>query len=135
MADQFSGGDGVPTWMVMLSSILGTVLTWKAWGPVGAWIAKRLDLNTQAHLAERTDYVARLVSELSAARDELAELRQDLGEEKELRMAMAIENAVQAERIDALTRTMAEDKRECQAAIRALRAQIQRLQPRQGQQP
>ncbi len=131
MADQIPSGDGVPTWLAMLGSVVSTVVAWQAWKPLGAWLARRLDVSAQMSAAERGNYVAQLVTELKSAREELAELRQDLGEEKELRMAVVVENAELRRDVDHLTRQIAEDKRDCQAAIRSLRQQIQRLQPRE----
>ncbi len=118
----------MPTWLAMFGSVISTILAWKAWQPLGAWLARRLELSQQATAAARGDYVAQLVAELRGARDELAELRQDLGEEKELRMAVVVENAELRRDVDHLTKQIAEDKLECQKAIRALRQQIQQLQ-------
>jgi septal ring factor EnvC (AmiA/AmiB activator) len=132
VADQLQGSDGVPTWLAMLGSVISTILAWKAWQPLGAWLARRLEVSQQAQAAAQGNYVAQLVTELKAARAEMAELRQDLGEEKEIRMAVVAENVGLRRDVDHLTRQIAEDKRECQAAIRSLRTQIQQLQKQRG---
>lgn len=121
-----------PTWVIAAGSVLTTVLGWQAWKPVGAWLARRLDIHQKAQLEERTNYMSRLITELSGARKELEELRQDLGEERELRMALAVDVAVLTERNESMSKAMAEDKRDCQRAIRSLRDEITRLQKQRG---
>ena len=63
---------------------------------------------------------------------ELLELRHDLGEERELRMRLSIDNAVLHRDVGHLTKQMSDDKRECQAAIRNLRAEVAELRKKRG---
>lgn len=128
MADHLPSPDGVPTWLVAALSVVGTVMSWKGLRPVGRWVARRIDLAQQTRVAERADFVSQLTAQLRAAREEMVEIRKDLAEETELRMALAVDNAVLNERVESLTRAMAEDKKECQRAIRALQNEIRTLQ-------
>lgn len=125
--------DGVPTWLTAILSVLTTIAGARALGPLGRWIGKRLDVMQQTRASERGDAVARLISELHTSREENVSLRQELGEERELRMAFAADYAVLTERLDNLTRIMAEDKKECQREIRTLRREVAEL--RRAQRP
>lgn len=128
MADQIPSPDSLPTWLVAALSVL-TALAGQRWlTPLARWAGKRLDLVQQARVAERTDLVRQLTRELSSAREEMIELRLEVAQEREQRMKFAVENAMLTERVDGLTTKMAEDKAECQLAIRGLRAEIARLQ-------
>ena len=132
MADQTPPPDGVPTLVTAIVSILSTLGIAKGIGPAARWIGKRLDVMHQAGVRERGDFLTRTIAELQAAREEMVELRRDLAEERELRMAIAMENAVLTERVDRLQEQRNEDKRECEAAIRALRREITVLQRKQA---
>lgn len=134
MADQLGGGDGLPTWLVAILSVIGTLAGWSSWRPIGAWVGRRLDAAQREKSVERTDMIARLTTELTAAREETrsrveenVQLRQELGEERELRMTFAQDYAVLKERIEGMSRVQAEDKRDCQREIRRLNGEIRRL--------
>lgn len=144
MADQLpGGGDAVPTWLVAIVSVGTTIVGWRIWRPIGRWIAARLEADRQARAIERGDLVAQLQAQvaaaetrLSATREEMLELRQDLGEERELRMALAVENAVQKERIENLERSLSEEKDECRQAIARLEREIREMRrPPRGPHP
>ena len=132
MAENIPGGDGVPTWLTAALSVAGTAASWWAWKPVGSWLSRRLDIDRQAKSAERFDLVSQLKTQLTATVAEMLQLRLDLGTERELRMAAAIENAGLRRDVEHLTKQIAEDKRECQAAIRGLRAEIAELRKQRG---
>ena len=132
MAENFPGGDGVPTWLTALLSVGGTLASWWAWRPIGHWVSKRLDIDRQTRTAERFDLVSQLKTQLTATVAEMLQLRLDLGTERELRMAAAIENAGLRRDVEHLTKQIAEDKRECQVAIRGLRAEIAELRKQRG---
>lgn len=119
--------DGLPTWLTVVISVITTVAGAKAWGPIGRWLGHRIDKAQQIRAAERGDMVARLTADLRSAREEAVGLRAELGEERELRMTFAADYAGMKERVAVLERVMAEDKKECQAAIRSLRAEIREL--------
>ena len=132
MAEQLP--EDTPTWVVIAISVATAVAGLKVWGPMGRWIGRRLDQVQQARLVERADTIERLTSELSTAREEartrveeLMQLRQELGEERELRMSFAQDYAVLKNDVAHLTRAMAEDKRDCQREIRRLNGDIKRL--------
>jgi hypothetical protein len=55
------------------------------------------------------------------------QLRQELGEERELRMSFASDYAVLKRDVEHLTRALAEDKRDCQREIRRLNGEVKRL--------
>lgn len=125
--------DGVPTWAVAIISVISTIGGWKALSPLARWAGKRFDAIQLARAAERGDFLSQTLTELQSAREEMVEIRQDLGEEKELRMALAIDNAMLTERVEGLTKAMAEDKRDCQKAIKALQNEIRELRKQYGQ--
>ena len=127
MADITPPGDGIPAWLIALGGAVTSLAGWQVWKPIGRWVAKRLEVQQQLVVGERTNYMSQMIAELRVARDEMVELRKDLGEEKELRMALSVEIAVLTERNVTMTKLMADDKKECQAAIRGLRDQIKRL--------
>lgn len=127
MADPFPSTDHLPTWLTVALSVITTIAGWKGLGPVAKWAGRRLDLIQQARVAERADLVRQLTGELKAAREEMVELRLAVGQERERRMALATDNATLTERVDGLTKAMADDKRDCQRAIRALQAEIREL--------
>lgn len=124
--------DGVPTWLSVVLSVLTTVAGMKAWGPIGRWLDRRIETAHQIRAAERGDVIARLTVDLKASREENVELRRELAEERELRMSFAADYAGMKERVTLLERVMAEDKKECQAAIRSLRAEIRELKRQQS---
>lgn len=134
VADQLGGGDNLPTWLVAILSVIGTVAGWSAWKPIGGWAGRRIEAAQQLRAAERGDLVSQLKTQLQATVTEMMELRQDLGEERELRMALAVDNAVLHERVEQLTKAMAEDKEECRREIRRLHIEINELRrgPREG---
>lgn len=141
--DQIPSGDNTPTWLVMVLSVATTVVGWRVWKPIGGWLAQRFEADQQAKALERGDLVARLTRDVESARadraravEENMQLRQELGEERELRMAFASDYAVLKREVELLTQAMAEDKLECQRAIRRLEREIGALRnaPR-GQQP
>lgn len=119
--------DSVPAWAVALSSVVTTVLAWRAWTPIGAWIAHRLDVGAKARAQERADIVTTLSRQVDALGKELAETRQDLREEQMVRASMAVDNAVLNERVENLQKQRADDKRECQQEIARLRAEIREI--------
>lgn len=122
--------DNLPTWVVAMLAIVTTLGLNRAWAPLGKWIGRRLDVQAKVREAERATLIDRLSSDLKDIREEAVELRKDLGEERELRMALAMENAVLTERVDQIQAHRNEDKRECELAIRALRREIVALQKR-----
>lgn len=127
--------DNVPTWLTAVLSVLGTIGGWKALGPLAKWVGKRFDVMQQARATERGDFLTQTLTELKAAREEMADIRQELGEERELRMAVVVENAELRRDVEHLTRAMADDKRDCQRAIRRLETQIAELRRQHGEQP
>lgn len=127
VASQLPGGDDIPTWLTAVLSVASTLGAWWAWRPIGGWLGKRLEADRQARARERGDAVALLQTQLQATHAEMLELRQDLGEERELRMALAVENAVQRERIENLERSLGEEKEECRQAINRLRTEVREL--------
>jgi chromosome segregation ATPase len=133
LADQLP--DDTPTWIAVAISVATTVAGLKAWGPLGRWLGRRFDQVQQARLSERADTIARLTAEIAAKNEEAkarveenVQLRQELGEERELRVSFATDYAVLKRDVEHLTRTMAEDKRDCQREIRRLNGDIKRLQ-------
>lgn len=126
MADQITP-DGVPTWLTAVLSVATTIAGAKALGPFGRWVGKRLDVMQQLRAADRADTITRLTAELRVSREENVLLRQELGEERELRMTFAADYAVLQERVEGLSREMARDKQECDRAIAALRREVRDL--------
>lgn len=127
MADQIPPTDGMPTWLIVALSVLTSIGGWKALAPVGRWIGRQIDGIQQARLAERGDLIAQLTAELRTTREENVQLRQELGEERELRMTFATDYAVTKAQVEMLAKTIAEDKTDCQRAIRALQQEIRTL--------
>ncbi len=121
-----------PTWVIAAGSILTTILGWQAWKPLGSWLARRLEIHQKTNAHERTTYMSQLIAELRSARDELVELRADLGKERESRMELASEVARLTERNEMMEKIMADDKRDCQRAIRGLKDEIKRLHAKRG---
>lgn len=119
--------DDVPTWVTVLLSVVTALAGARGLQPVWRWLSRRVEAEQQARAAERGDTVARLTVELREAREENVQLRQELGEERELRMSFAADYAVYKDRVDQMSRTMAEDKLECQRAIKRLEREIREL--------
>ncbi len=132
MADHAPWGDGLPTWLTAALSVVGTVASWKALGPVGRWLGRHYDVFQHRRETDYADLVGQLKAQLAATLKELVDLRLDLGSERELRMGLAIENAGLRRDVEYLTKQVADDKRECQAAIRGLRAEIAELRKQRG---
>jgi DNA repair exonuclease SbcCD ATPase subunit len=132
MADWTPSGGELPTWLTAVLSVITTVAGWKALGPVAKWAGKRLDIMQQTRANERGDFLTQTLTELKSAREEMVGIRQELAEERELRMAVVVENAELRRDVEHLTRTIAEDKRDCQRAIRRLEEQIRELRRQQG---
>lgn len=107
--------------------LAASVAGWWGWKPVGAWLGKRLSSIQESRAVERGDTVALLTQQLRASREEAMQLRQELGEERELRMTFATDYAVLKERVEHLTKAIAEDKRDCHRAIRRLNQEIERM--------
>lgn len=126
MAEQFPN-DGVPTWLTVAASVITTLAGTKGLRPLWRWASRRIEADRQARSIERGDTVARLTTELKQSREENVQLRQELGEERELRMAFAADHAVYKDRVDQMSKAMAEDKADCQRAIRRLNTEIRRL--------
>lgn len=127
MADNLAPGDGVPSWLVAVLSVVSTVVGWRAWQPLGRWLSHRIEADRQIRAVERGDLVAQLKAQLQATATEMLDLRKDLGEERELRMALAVDNAVLAERVKQVEAKAIEDKEECRQEIRRLRTEIGEL--------
>jgi chromosome segregation ATPase len=134
VAEQLPDGGDLPTWLTVAISVISTVLGWKAWKPFGRWLGRRFDAVQEARAIDRGDTVAVLRQELDAAREEMrakveenVQLRQELGEERELRMSFASDYAVLKRDVEHLTRALAEDKRDCQREIRRLNGEVKRL--------
>lgn len=134
MADQIPGPDGWSPWLLAAGSMLTGILGWRAWQPIGKWVGRRIDAASHARALERGDLVARLTEDLTAARAEIkakveenVELRQELGEERELRMTFAADYAATKAQIEMLSQKILEDKRDCQREIRGLKGEIRRL--------
>lgn len=127
MADQIPPTDGMPTWLIVALSVLTSIGGWKALAPIGRWISRQVDGMQAARLSERGDLIAQLTAELRTAREENVQLRQELGEERELRMTFATDYAVTKAQVEMLAKTIAEDKLDCQKAIRALQQEIRTL--------
>lgn len=123
--------DHVPTWLTAILSVATTLAGARALGPFMRWLAKRFDVAQQVRASERGGIVTQLTAELRAAREEMVALRRDLGEERELRMAVTVDNAKLTVRVELLTKAMADDKRDCHRAIAALRAEILELRKHQ----
>jgi uncharacterized protein YydD (DUF2326 family) len=133
VADLTPPGDSVPTWLTAVVSVVTAVASWRALGPVARWAGKRLDAMQQARTAERGDFLSKTITELQAAREEMVAIRQELAEERELRMAVVVENAELRRDVEHLTREMAADKRDHQQAIRRLEGQIRQLRQQHGE--
>lgn len=128
MQGHLPGGGEIPTWLTALLSIASTIGAWWAWRPIGTWIGRRIESDRQTKLAERREVIARMTVELTTTKEENLDLRRELAEERELRMSFASDVAVLNERLEHLTRAMAEDKRDCQREIRRLNGEVRRLQ-------
>lgn len=129
--------EGSPTWLVLLLTVIGTLAGSQGLKPLWGWIGKRLEADRQQRALERGDLVAQLQEQLRTAHEseqqraeENVALRLELAQEREQRMTFARDCAVLSERIDNLTKAMAEDKRDCDAAIRRLTAETRRLNER-----
>lgn len=122
--------EGTPTWLVALVSVVATVAGAQSLKPLWKWIGRRLDADQQRRALERGDAIATLNAELKKAREEAMALRLELAEERELRMSFATDYAVLKERVETLTRVAAEDKLECDRAIRRLNGEVRRLNDR-----
>lgn len=127
--------DDVPTWLTALLSVVMTLAGARGLRPVWRWLSRRIEADQQTKALERGDIVARLTAELRQSREENVQLRQELGEERELRMTFATDFAVYKDRVELLTKVMAEDKVECQRAIRRLEREIDALRRGQREKP
>jgi hypothetical protein len=134
MADQMPPSDGLPTWLIVALSVLTSIGGWKALAPIGRWFSRHIDARQQAQISERGDLITQLNAELRAAREENVHLRQELGEERELRMTFATDYAVTKAQVEMLARTITEDKKDCQRAIRALQQEVRELKRQIGAQ-
>lgn len=119
--------DDVPTWLTIALSVLTTLAGAKGLQPAWRWLSKRFEADQQQRALERGDALARLNAELREAREENVQLRQELAEERELRMSFASDYAVHKERVEQMSKVMAEDKADCQRAVRRLNTEIRRL--------
>lgn len=119
--------DHLSTLLTVAGSVVTTVVGLKAWGPLGRWLGKRIETAQQIRAAERGDVIARLTVDLHGAREENVQLRQELGEERELRMSFVADYAALKAEVEMLRIAFAEEKKECQSAIRELKREIREL--------
>lgn len=119
--------DHLATVLTVAGSVVTTVVGLKAWGPLGRWLGRRIETAQQIRAAERGDVIARLTIDLHASREENVALRQELGEERELRMSFVADYAALKAEVGILREAFAEEKRECQAAIKELKREIREL--------
>lgn len=127
MAEQIPTSPDTPAWLVAVLSIVSTVAAWKAWGPLGKWVGSRIDRADRHRAGERAGTISSLREQIEQLRDELDETRATLAEERELRSALAVENAELRRDVFHLQQQRVDDKRDCERAIRSLREELREL--------
>ena len=127
VADLTPPHDGWPAWMIAVGSIVSTIAAWRAWGPIGAWIGRRLDLASAERAAERQAVQMQRSAYETRLETRVGELETDLRESQAVITGLTAECATLQERAANLTREAAEDKAECRQAIADLRRQIAAL--------
>lgn len=117
----------IPTWAAILGTLVTAIAGFKAWGPVGRWIGRRIETAQQIRAAERGDVIANLRMDLATSREENISLRHELGEERELRMSFTADYAALKAEVEWLKAALGEEKRDCRREILALKREIGEL--------